>query len=67
MAAGRDAARSCIYCGRPITTGHACSAHRDLLDLDPAHIASRRALTDTEQGARSPYRVPRRGGRSELY
>lgn len=33
----------CIYCGGH-TTGFACRAHRDLLDLDPVMLARRGKL-----------------------
>ena len=37
--------RECLYCGQP-TRGLACSAHRDLLTLDPHQYEMRLRGTD---------------------
>lgn len=65
---GRKApALECPYCGAKLHGGRACAAHRDLLELDPTQVASKRPLTDAEQGAGDPLRVSPRAGRRELY
>lgn len=67
MSDRRELWPSCVYCGRPIREGRTCAEHRDLEELDPQERPARRPLGEGEHGVRSPYKVPRRAGRRELY
>jgi hypothetical protein len=62
-----DPVPACVYCGAPTRGAKACSAHRDLVELDPAMQAERPAAAGGEQGARDHLRIGRKAYRRELY
>lgn len=63
----RKPSRECVYCGRLIDRGTACAEHAPLQAADPSAIAAGPPLTESQLGVGNQHRVPKRGGRAELY
>jgi hypothetical protein len=57
----------CRYCGAPIQKGRSCRLHAELERNDPAALAEQPPASEHELGVRPQWRVPKRGGRGELY
>lgn len=64
---GGRARAFCVYCGTITGGARYCRAHRDLVELDPNEQPARRRTGETELGVSNPWKVPKRGGREELY